>query len=191
MDEPKSSLRDQARRHRASLHVKADDYDSAARHFFDTIKPRPGQIISAYWPKGREFDPQIILEIAREQGIECALPLVQSDSKILKFARWTPATEMIESALGILQPKIEAPDDELCDPDIVLLPLLAYDRRGYRLGQGGGYYDATLADLRAKKPVTAVGLAFAEQAVLFNLPVEAHDQKMDWVVTPAGAQSFI
>ena len=76
------------------------------------------------------------------------------------------------------------------EPDVVIVPLLAFDRRGYRLGQGGGYYDATLADLRAKKNIIAVGLAYAQQACLFNLPVEEHDQKLDWVVTPQGAQEF-
>ena len=70
------------------------------------------------------------------------------------------------------------------------MPLLAFDRRGHRLGYGEGYYDATLADLRARKKVIAVGLAYAQQAILFNLPAEDHDQPLDWIITPQIAQRY-
>jgi 5-formyltetrahydrofolate cyclo-ligase len=184
MNDEKNLLREQARKHRANIHVRAQDYEDAAAHFFTTIKTT-GQVIAGYWPTGREFDPMTILEGAADTI--CALPVLQDGSKILQFAKWTPQSEMVDGAYGIPIPKAL----EYIEPDIILLPLLAYDRRGYRLGQGGGFYDATLESLRARKNVIAVGLAFSEQAVLFNLPVEQHDQKLDWIITPQGAQSFI
>jgi 5-formyltetrahydrofolate cyclo-ligase len=184
MNDQKNLLRDQARKHRANIHVRAQDYEDAAGYFFDTIQTA-GQIIAGYWPKGREFDPMPILELAANHNI-CALPVVQDSSKILQFAKWTTTTPMKDGAYGIPVPATL----EYVEADILLLPLLAFDRRGYRLGQGGGYYDATLESLRKRKNVIAVGLAFSEQAVLFNLPVEVHDQKLDWIITPKGAQNF-
>lgn len=184
----KDILRDQARKHRARIVVAASDYEQAAAYFFKDVMPPKTAIISGYWPKGREFDPVVILEQAHEQGHLCALPVVQKDSKTLKFVAWTPSSKMKEGAYGVLVPEEQAVE---IYPDIILVPLLAFDRRGYRLGQGGGYYDTTLAHLRAQKNIQAVGLGYANQSVLFNLPVEDHDQKLDWVITPQGAQRFI
>ena len=75
-------------------------------------------------------------------------------------------------------------------PDILLIPFLSFDRYGYRLGQGGGYYDATLAHLREEKDILAIGMGYAQQAVLFKLPAEDHDQKMDMVITPQNVHDF-
>jgi 5-formyltetrahydrofolate cyclo-ligase len=187
MTEHKHVLRDQARKHRARMEVHPADFDHAADHFFTHIKPQPGCVIAGYWPKGREFDVIVILERAYKIGFSCTLPVVQSESKILKFYPWSPSCILQKGPYGILEPA--ARTEELL-PDILLVPLLAYDRRGSRLGQGGGYYDATITALRAQKPIQAVGVAYASQAVLFNLPVEDHDQKLDWVITPHSAQRF-
>lgn len=188
MDSPKHILREQARKHRAWIVPSASDLEAAAAHFFENISlQETPAVIAAYWPKGREFDPLEILERAHDLGYTCALPEVIEGSKILKFRKWTPGCAMREGAFGIPVPNI---DEESVIPDIVIVPLLAFDRRGYRLGQGGSYYDATLESLRAQKNIQAVGLGYASQAVLFNLPVEAHDQKLDWVITPQEAQRF-
>lgn len=190
MSQNKILLRENARKHRASIHVRADDFEAAANHFFDHIQPQTGQIISGYWPMGREFDPHFILERACKERFTCCLPDVDPNTRILRFIRWTPKSEMVTGAYNIPVPKIENESDVL-EPDIVLMPLLAFDRRGYRLGQGGGYYDATLEQLRSHKNIQAVGMGYAEQAVLFNLPIEEHDQKLDWIITPQGAQRFM
>ena len=79
---------------------------------------------------------------------------------------------------------MEPEGEQALEPDIFIVPMLSFDRRGYRLGQGGGYYDATLSAYRKKKSVQAIGIGYAAQAVLFTLPVELHDQKMDWILTP-------
>ena len=77
----------------------------------------------------------------------------------------------------------------MVEPDVVLVPLLAFDSGGYRLGYGGGFYDRTLAGLRAKKAITAVGLAYDEQKV-DALPHDSYDERLDWVLTPSGARKF-
>ncbi len=188
-DSGKSALRVEARRHRARMDIRGEDPQEAADHFFNAIPLTGKEVIAGYWPAGSEFDVRPILERLVEQGYLCALPVVKRGSHVLGFAAWRDDMEMKRGEYDVLEPVIHEGTQWL-EPDIIIVPLLAFDRRGYRLGQGGGYYDATLADLRAKKKIVAVGLAYAQQACLFNLPVEDHDQRLDWVVTPQGAQSF-
>jgi len=186
MSEEKALLREQARKHRTLTDTRDEDIEAATALFFDTIQPKENQIIGAYWPKGREFDPTHILEQALKKDIKCALPKVENDSRILKFIHWSQDSKLTKGAYGIMEPET----GEEVEPDILIVPMLAFDRKGYRLGQGGGYYDATLEHYRAKKAIQAVGVAFASQAVLFTLPAEEHDQKMDWIITPQGITSF-
>ena len=189
MSQTKEHLRQEARRHRALINPASEDFKAATDHFFHAIKPDTDQVVAGYYPKGREFDPYPIFEKLFERGITCALPVVQKDSRELKFAQWGTNTEMTLGAFGVYHPVVNA-DTTWLTPDIVVVPLLAFDRRGYRLGHGGGYYDATLKALRDKKDILAVGVAYAQQACLFNLPVEDHDQKLDWVITPQGTHYF-
>lgn len=189
MIEQKRILRDQARKHRARMERRGGGAEAAAAHFFQSISPPPSHSIAAYWPKGWEFDTLPLLERALEGGYSCALPVIQPDSKILKFALWDGQAELAPGAYGIMQPRISG-KTEWIEPDILIVPLLAFDRKGYRLGQGGGYYDATINALRQRKSVLAVGLAYAAQAVLFNLPVEEHDEPLDWIVTEQGAERY-
>ncbi len=182
----KKTLRSEARKHRAWMEPAPEDSEAAAEHFFAAIKPQEGQVVAAYWPKGREFDTGPILERLLSEGFTCALPVVRGDSLELGFARWDESTQLKKGAFGIMEPATQ----DWVEPDIVIVPLLAFDRRGYRLGHGGGYYDTTLKALRDKKEIVAVGIAYAQEAVLFNLPVEEHDQRLDWVITPQGMHYF-
>jgi 5-formyltetrahydrofolate cyclo-ligase len=189
MDNPKTHLRQEALRHRAQTLIHKDDAEAARDLFFDVIKPHAGQIVAAYWPKDREFDTYPILQALLARGVTCALPVMQKGSRLLRFARWDEQVEMTEGPFGILQPAVKNVSDWL-SPDIVIVPLLAFDRRGHRLGYGGGYYDTTLANLRAEQNILAVGLAYAGQACLFNLPADTHDQRLDWVITPKGTHYY-
>ncbi|MDB2682675.1 5-formyltetrahydrofolate cyclo-ligase [Alphaproteobacteria bacterium] len=184
--EEKETLRAEAIRHRGRMLYDIEDTDHARDHFFTSINPAADQIVAAYWPKDKEFDTYPILEKLMEQGVTCALPVVQKDSKILKFAQWNESIDLQKGAFGILEPS----EQNWVEPDIIIVPLLAFDRKGYRLGFGGGYYDATLQDIRARKQITAVGLAYAQQSCLFNLPAEDHDEKLDWVITPQKAHFY-
>lgn len=186
MSETKENLRQEARRHRALINPGAGDSEAAANYFFEAIHPLEGRIVAGYCAAGREFDPFAILQRLLNQGIRCCLPVVRENSLELGFSDWREDSEMVKGAHGIYHPA----NTDWLEPDILIVPLLAFDRRGYRLGHGGGYYDATLAALRSKKDVIAVGVAYAEQACLFNLPVEDHDQKLDWVITPKGTHYF-
>jgi 5-formyltetrahydrofolate cyclo-ligase len=186
----KKTLRQEARKHRALINIRDHHPQGAVPHFFDTIKPAPGAIIGGYWPYGSEFDVRPILEEAMARGYVCSLPVIEDGSKILAFYTFTETTNLKPGRYGEMIPDLEHPAVRPVLPDVLIIPLLAYDRRGHRLGQGGGYYDATLSALRDKKPVLAVGAAYAQQACLFHLPAEAHDQRLDWVITPEGAQKF-
>ena len=187
MEATKETLRREAIRHRDRIDPESEDADNACALFFENVKPQAGQTVALYWPKGREFDCGAITERLLKEGFTCCLPIIQKNKKILKFAKWGESVKLEEGPFGIMQP---AGRRKWAQPDIVILPLLAFDRHGYRLGYGGGYYDTTLAALRKKKEVVAVGLGYAQQAVLFNLPREEHDQRMDWVITPQRAVSF-
>lgn len=182
----KQTIRDQARYHRDHMHVDQGDFERVINVFFEHFTPQPNQVIAGYWPVGREFDPRFLMDELHQRGLQCALPCVEKDNKVLTFKPWTPDCPMTKGAYDVHEPK----SDETVEPDIFLCPLLAFDRQGYRMGQGGGYYDATLEAYRAKKNVLAIGVGYGEQAVLFNLPVEDHDQRMDAILTPQSILDF-
>ena len=144
---------------------------------------KPGAVVSAYSAMGSEIDPRSLLERVAEVGFRAALPVVTPLGNPLRFRGWSPGEQLVARTWGILEPADNAPEVE---PDVLLVPLLAFDRSGVRLGYGGGYYDRTLARLRAMKHVIAIGLAFDEQA-LPDVPCGPYDQRLDWVLTPAGA----
>ena len=186
----KEALRHEAIRHRDRIDPGSENYDSASALFFEHIHPAGGQVIGLYWAKGREFNPDAIMERLLQEGYRCALPVVRKGSKELGFALWKDGDPLAEGPFGLQQPVVSE-KTVWADPDIVAVPLLAFDRRGHRLGYGSGYYDVTLKTLRAKKKIVAVGLGYGQQAVLFNLPCEPHDEKLDWVITPQKAHCFM
>lgn len=185
----KHIYRIEAKRHRERMDVRAEDPQVALEHFLEKINPDKNQIIAAYWTKGREFDTSELLEHLVQNGFTYALPVMQKNSKELLFVQYDESVEMEKGVFDIVQPKVNG-DAKFVSPDIVIVPLLAFDRRGHRLGYGGGYYDATLAALRKEKQIISVGWAYSQQAVLFNLPAEDHDQPLDYVITPKGVHSY-
>lgn len=139
-------------------------------------------VVSAYAAMGAELDPAALLHRLAGEGFRTALPVITQLGSPLMFRAWQPGDPLVPRRWGILEPDDSSPEVE---PDVLLVPLLAFDRRGGRLGYGGGYYDLTLARLRAVKPVVAIGLAFAEQE-LDAVPLLPHDERLDWVLTPGG-----
>lgn len=182
----KETLREQARIHLLHLPPDIEAPEEGARVFLETITPKKGQVIAGYWPKGKEFDVRYILDDLLKADVTCALPTVQKDSLILEFKKWDEGVPLQKGPFDIMEPQ----GSESVLPDIILVPFIAFDRQGYRLGHGGGYYDATLAALREQKDVLAIGIGYAEQAVLFHLPVEEHDQRLDLIITPKGVHDF-
>ena len=183
----KKSLREEAIRFRNTLDPFSEDVEQVVAEFFECLHPYAGQVVALYWPKGKEFDTGPLIEQLLKREIICVLPVIQKGSRELKFARFDESIPLEKGLYDILQPAITETTEWL-DPDIVIAPMLAFDRQGHRLGYGGDYYDTTLAALRARKPVQAVGIGYSAQAVLFNLPSEPHDQKMDWIITPHKVQ---
>lgn len=186
MTEEKEFIRAEAMKHRQMLQVHPDWADQAAAHFLDYVTVDPACVVALYYPKGKEMDTIPLAEKLWERGVRVALPVIESGSIGLKFSLWEKGAVLAEGVFGI-----PAPVKELfVEPDIIVVPLLIFDQRGHRLGYGKGYYDAALASLRSTKQVMAVGYAYAEQACLFALPREDHDQKLDLVVTPQRVFDF-
>jgi 5-formyltetrahydrofolate cyclo-ligase len=126
-----------------------------------------------------EADPKEILVELKKRGHVVALPFVDGGKQPLIFREFDADRSLVAGPYGTLMPPSTA---RSVVPDILIVPLLAFDRAGHRLGYGAGYYDRTLAGLRAQRAILAVGLAYAAQEVDSVLP-EAHDQTLDWVVT--------
>jgi len=159
----------------------------AADHFLANIPVAPGAIVSGYWPIRDEFDVMPVLRRLDAAGYRCALPYVDKKRHVLIFRAWRPGTVMLEGPFRIPEPTEAAAE---IAPTLLLVPLLAYDSEGFRLGYGGGYYDRALADLRAGVgPVLAVGMAFSEQMVE-HVPHGDHDERLEWIVTERGAMPF-
>ncbi len=182
----KQDLREHALAHRKSLRPEDENIEDAAAHFRAHVPMEKGQIIAAYWPMGDEFDSRFLIHDLLGEGVRVALPVAEKEGRVMTFAPWDGKTDLIKGAWGAYVP----PTDARITPDIVIVPFLAFDRKGHRLGRGGGHYDATLGTLRAKKDILAIGLGYGAQAVLFNLPAEPHDQRLDMVITPLGVHDF-
>lgn len=178
----KQTIREQARFHRDHLTIDQMDFERVIHAFMTGFKPQKDDIIALYWPSGKEFNTRFLIDELSKQGFQCALPCVEKDSRILTFKTWKPGDALEKGAYGVYEPI----DGTTVEPNVFICPLLAFDRHGYRMGQGGGYYDATIAHYRSQKNITAIGIGYAQQAVLFNLPIEEHDQKMDYILTPDG-----
>ena len=160
--------------------------DAAARlqaNFLSAIPVDPVMAVSAFWPMGDEIDVRPLLTTLHDMGHVCCLPATGRRGTALQFRRWTPETVMVEAVFGTREPPASA---EIVQPDLLIVPLLAFDACGRRLGYGAGYYDRTLAELRARKPVLAVGVGYAAQEVPL-VPHHAYDEPLDWIVTESGA----
>ncbi|MBP2227021.1 5-formyltetrahydrofolate cyclo-ligase [Azospirillum agricola] len=140
----------------------------------------PPGVVGGYWPLGSELDARPALIHLRTLGHGVALPVSGPRGTALLFRDWDPDEPAVAGRYGILEPgegRAVVPH-----PSVLLVPLLAFDRGGHRLGYGAGYYDRTLDVLRAAGPVLAVGVAFAAQEVA-TVPSADHDERLDWIVT--------
>lgn len=155
-----------------------------AQHFLADCPLTGAEIIAGFWPIGAEADPLPLLEKLRERGHPVALPVVVARDAPLIFRLWVNDIPLEPAGFGTRAPGPAAPEVR---PDILLMPLLAYDEEGHRLGYGGGYYDRTLAHLVPRPRL--VGFAFSGQAQK-SIPHEAHDVMLDAVVTERGLAFF-
>ncbi len=176
----KAELRREAIARRDALPAEARQAAAeaiAARAF--PLAITPGTIVSGFMPLQSEINPLPLMRKLAGEGARLALPVVIGRGKPLIMREWTFGEPLSSGVWGIREPEPEAAEVE---PDILLVPLLAFDRAGYRIGYGGGYYDRTIAQLRAHKAVIAVGLAYAAQEVS-AVPATPRDARLDLVLT--------
>jgi 5-formyltetrahydrofolate cyclo-ligase len=185
-----SSLEERKRQARAvakvvRAEVAAEDPVATGYALCERILPAidfpGGCVVSAYWPIGSEIDPRPLMTHLHEQGHPIALPLTPARGNPLMFRAWRPEDTLVTAEFGTRVPLASQPE---LTPRVLIVPLLAFDRAGYRLGYGGGFYDRTLARLRDSGDVLAVGVAYAAQEVA-EVPRDGSDQPVDWIVTEA------
>jgi 5-formyltetrahydrofolate cyclo-ligase len=150
------------------------------------IEIMPGAVVAGYSPIRSEIDPTPLMRKLAAQDVQLALPAIIAGDQPLKFRAWSPSDRLRRGRLGILEP---APDAAEIIPDILLVPLAAFDRLGHRIGYGAGHYDRTLAQLRKLKAITAIGVAFAAQEVE-AVPALLHDVALDYVLTETQLLDF-
>jgi 5-formyltetrahydrofolate cyclo-ligase len=178
----KSELRHEARTCRAVLAAAAPDFAQRLAAHADALPLTPGMIVGGYHALSSEADPAQLLQRLVRRGAHIAFPRVIAKGARLAFHR-VPDGEMLRTgAWGIQEPAAHFP---LAEPDLLLVPLLAFDANGHRLGYGGGFYDRTIAALQ----VPAIGVGFSAQEVA-SLPVEAHDMALSGILTEHGLKRF-
>ena len=186
MSEPvlKTHMRAEAALRRAEAHAA----NPTAGATLSAVLPRAAlppadAVVAGYWPFRTEIDPRPLMARLARLGVRLALPVTppKGADAPLAFRAFSPETPLQRGAFGVPEP---GPECETVEPELLLVPLLAFDRSGRRLGYGAGHYDRTLEALRAGRRIVALGLAFAAQEV-GRTPVHAHDQLLDAVVTEA------
>ena len=150
------------------------------------IEIKPGMVISGYSPIRYEIDPVPLMQQLASQGARLALPTINARGKSLIFRAWSPGDRLTLGMLGIPEPSPAASE---VVPDIMLVPLAAFDGSGHRIGYGAGHYDHTFAHLRKAKAVIGIGLAFAAQEIE-AVPALPHDVRLDFVLTEGGIFDF-
>ena len=150
------------------------------------IQITQGTVVSGYSPIRSEIDPFPLMRMLASLGARLALPAVMARGKSLAFRVWSPDDRLMLGPLGILEPSPAAAE---LIPDIMLVPLAAFDRLGHRIGYGAGHYDFTLAHLRKTKTIIAIGLAFAAQEIE-AVPALSHDVALDYVLTETALFDF-
>jgi len=167
-----------AKRDALPAQICADAANAIAGRIFPVPIPA-GAVVSGYSPMKSELNPVPLMRKLSDVGAQLALPVVQGRGRPLVMRAWTFGAPLASGVWGIREPTADAPE---VFPDIMLVPLAAFDRSGHRIGYGAGYYDMTIMRIRAMKHVTAIGLAFAAQEA-DRIPAEPHDAPLDLVLT--------
>ncbi len=144
-------------------------------------------VVSGFWPIKDEIDIRPLMIELFNGGCQLALPVVQGRGQALLFRAWRPGDPLEAGVFGTLQP---AARRETVEPEVLIVPLLACDTQGWRLGYGGGFYDRTLAGLRARRRAIAVGVGFDAQLIP-EVPYGPSDQRLDWMLTDRRACAFV
>ena len=175
----KKAARAAAFERRAAAHARGVD-GAAQERLAVLLAPYRGRPLAGYMPMRTEINPLPVMAEMSLHG-HIGVPVIEAAGAPLSFRRWRPGTTMVAGPFGALIPETGG----AVVPEVLIVPLVAFDRACNRLGYGGGFYDRTLARLRALRPTRALGFAYAAQE-LADLPLEPTDQPLDAVVTEAG-----
>ncbi len=180
ISDQKAKLREEtlAKRDALPAEVRAQGAEAIAQRAFP-VAVKPGLIVSGFMPMKSEINPLPLMRKLADAGAQLALPAIKGRGHPLIMRTYQFGDELARGQWGIREPKPEAGE---VAPDILLVPLACFDGAGHRIGHGAGYYDMTIHALRAKKQVTAIGLAFAVQEI-FTVPATERDERLDLVLT--------
>lgn len=146
------------------------------------LQDHAGKALAGYMPMRTEIDP--LPAMAAHAGT-VGVPVIMGEAQPLRFRQWTPRSTMVEGAFRAMIPET----GDWIDPEVIIVPMVAFDAKGYRLGYGGGFYDRTIQELASKHPILTIGFAFSGQE-LADLPIEPTDQRLDLLVTEKGVVDF-
>lgn len=171
---------------KAAFEARAAAYSAgqgqAAELLADVLAQYRGKVLAGYMPMRTEIDP--LPAMAAHDG-PVGVPVIIGKGQALRFQEWSPGCAMVEGAFGAMIPA----DGAWVEPEVLIVPLVGFDGRGFRLGYGGGFYDRTLEGLKERRPTIAIGFAFAAQE-LSEVPIEPTDQRLDMIVTEKGVRRF-
>lgn len=183
----KAALRRPMLERRTAIAAAAPDAGSqVAALVAASFAPASGSVVAGYWPMRDELDPRPTLSALSARGCRIALPVVAARGQPLVFRAWEDDEPLQDGPYGTAHP---AEDADVVEPQLLLVPMLAFDRAGRRLGYGGGFYDRTLAALRGRFAVQAIGVAYADQEV-DSVPAGPEDARLDGVVTERAYLDF-
>jgi 5-formyltetrahydrofolate cyclo-ligase len=184
----KRGLRAEAAARREAAHREHGEHAVRvlAGHGLDFLDHLSPLSVSGFFSVGSEIDISGLLSRLSGEGWSTALPVIIAKAEPLLFRAWRSGDPVEPGRWNIPAPPASSPE---VLPDVLLVPLLAYDATGHRLGYGGGFYDRTIAKLRALKPIAAVGVAYSAQEVA-ELPAGPFDQRLDWILTERGPHRF-
>ena len=180
--ETKDAARKAAFARRKAAHTAG--HPAPAAHLSAVLAGHRGVPLAGYMPIRTEIDPLPAMAEAAAHG-PVAVPVIKGAGLPLDFSLWEPGCALRAGPFGAMVPEV----DRFIEPGIVIVPLVAFDRAGGRLGYGGGFYDRTLERLRARRPTLAIGFAWAAQEA-GELPLEPTDQPLDMIVTEVGVITF-
>ncbi len=194
MNEPPETLKTRKAQLRQSAMLLRDgvidrhkDAATSLIEFAEGFDPEsPAAVVSGYVPMGSEIDDMALLKRFHQRGFTLGLPVVTAKATPLTFLKYCPGDRLVKGSFDVFTPE---PNAKIVTPAILLVPLLAFDRTGYRLGYGGGFYDRTLALLRQQGQIKAIGLAFSAQEVE-AVPHDGLDQPLDAVLCENGLIEF-
>ena len=182
----KAKLRAAARARRLQLAADLPNFAQAVASHAVRLPLTRRTPVASYWPLPEEADPRALAKALAGFGHPILLPRVTGKTEPLSFRLWKEGDETETSPLGVPEPVASAQE---AAPAALLVPLLAFDANGTRLGYGGGYYDRTLAVLREKARIVVIGIAFSGQEKP-GLPTAPHDEKLDMILTEKGLRHF-